>query len=106
MSRRLDSGDEDVLSAIDELKWEMRDITDLALCELKTRRFVDNAGHLYELVGALMLPNTKLVESRGWTTVGVMGDRSPTKFEIPEKSPTIFAMVTHKHPHQNLWYML
>jgi len=40
--------------------------------------------------------------ARGWTTVGVMGDRSPTKFEIPQKSPTIFAMVTHRHPHPNL----
>jgi len=65
VSRRLDSGDnEAVLSAIDELKREMREITDLALCELKTR-FVDNAGRLYELVGALMSPNAKLVDLKG-----------------------------------------
>jgi hypothetical protein len=50
-----------VLSAIDELKREMREITDLALSELKTR-FVDNADRLYELVGALMLPNAELVD--------------------------------------------
>ena len=44
----------------------MREITDLTLCELKTRfvRIVQ-AVCLYELFGALMSSNTKLVELKG-----------------------------------------
>src|SRR6218665_3264653 len=41
-------------------------------------------------------------EQQPWASGGSKGDRSPTKFEIPQKSPTIFAMVTHRHPHPNL----
>ena len=65
VSRRLDTGENEiVLSAVGELKREMKEITDVALSEMKTR-FMDTAGRLYELVGALMSAETKLVELKG-----------------------------------------
>ena len=58
MSRRIDSGaNEVILSAIDDLKRQMHEITDIALSELKAR-FSDNAGRIYEMVGALTNADT------------------------------------------------
>ena len=36
--------------------------------------------------------------SMGFTTMGVMGDRSLTKFRIGEKSPPIFLQCSVGHP--------
>jgi hypothetical protein len=59
VSRRLDTAENEIaLSAVGELKREMKEITDVALSEMKTR-FMDTAGRLYELVGALMSAETK-----------------------------------------------
>jgi Domain of unknown function (DUF4371)/hAT family C-terminal dimerisation region len=54
VSRKIDSGcNELCLSAVDELKRQMLEVTDIALTELKSR-FHGSAGRLYEMVGALM----------------------------------------------------
>jgi hypothetical protein len=64
VSRRIDSGENEVaLSAVDELKRQMMEVTDIALLQLKTR-FLDTsgAGRLYQLAGSLMTSDTACEE--------------------------------------------
>ena len=91
VSRRLDSGDNEVvLSEMDELKREMREVIDIALTELKTR-FSDNAGRIYELVGALMSAETSKDDLRAHINAlyptSIDADLAVVQFHVVRRIP-------------------
>lgn len=98
VSRRLDAGkNETVLSAGDEVKREMTEAVDMALCELKSR-FGDNASKLYELVGKLMDPDTTTDELH--TLISMLypdfvdADEAVAQFDIVRRLPAWTRAVT------------